>query len=88
MRFVERSKKLNLILKVINGLIGIYLGFVLYVEVIFDKNLAFLQEPEFLYMIASWLPWLLVNAILSCVIKDAQEDLSALKGLIENSKSE
>ena len=88
MRFFERSKRLHLGLKILNILIAIRVGYILFFELILCKDWEIFIQPEFWRNISFWMILLLITFALRCVIKDAEEDLYALKGMIENNKSE
>lgn len=88
MRFFERSKRLHLVLKIINILIAIRVGYIFVFNLVLWKEWELLRQPEFWHSFLLWMILLLITFALRCIIKDAEEDLYALKGMIENNKSE
>ena len=83
MRFFERSKRLNVILTCLLVLIGGYL--ILNIDHTTLVKEFKITVPE--SVLKWWYTWLILflgRTILQCVRKDAEEDLRALKGLIED----
>ena len=82
MRFFERSKRLNWIL---TGLLVVIGGYLLLninrTILILEDKIRFSEDAQF--WCYCWLILFVGRMILQCVRKDAEEDLMALRGLIE-----
>lgn len=93
MRFFTRCKNLKTILSVMEVILGIALGFGIY-DIILDKPATFnqfIQEPSaFIFTFELMLFVVILIAIISlgCIIKDAEEDLTAVMRLSEDKTDE
>lgn len=92
MKFFTRCKKLKIILSVMEVILGIALGFGIY-DIILDKPATFnqfIQEPSafiFTFELILFVAILVAIISLGCIIKDAEEDLTAVMRLSEKSES-
>ncbi len=93
MKFFIRCKTLKNVLSVLEVILGIALGFGIY-DIILDKPATFnqfIQEPSaFLFAFELILFVVILIAIISlgCIIKDAEEDLTAIMRLSEDKTDE
>ncbi len=87
MRFFERSKRLNWFL---TGLLVVIGGYLLLninrTMLIKEYKIVFYEEARIWWH--AWLILFMGRTILQCIRKDAEEDLQALKGLIEKEGDE
>ena len=92
MKFFTRCKNLKTILSVMEVILGIALGFGIY-DIILDKPATFnqfIQEPSafiFTFELILFVAILVAIISLGCIIKDAEEDLTAVMRLSEKSES-
>ncbi len=93
MKFFTRCKKIKTVLSVIEAVLGIALGFGIY-DIILDKPATFnqfIQEPSafvFALELIFFVVILIAVISLGCIIKDAEEDLSAVMRLSNNDKKD
>ena len=83
MRFFERCKRIYMILRVLNIFLGVYIGYELYQDIILWKHID-MDNYKLFFIIVVWIFLMIINLILKCIIKDAQEDLNAILGVIKN----
>ena len=92
MKFFTRCKKFKTVLSVMEAVLGIVLGFGIY-DIILDKPATFnqfIQEPlAFVFALELIFFVVILIAVISlgCIIKDAEEDLSAVMRLADNDKN-
>ena len=93
MKFFTRCKTLKNALSVLEVILGIALGFGIY-DIILDKPATFnqfIQEPSaflFAFEIILFIAILIAIISFSCIIKDAEEDLTAIMRLSEDKTDE
>ena len=93
MKFFIRCKTLKNVLSVLEVILGIALGFGIY-DIILDKPATFnqfIQEPSaflFAFELILFVVILIAIILLSCIIKDAEEDLTAIMRLSEDKTDE
>ena len=93
MNFFTRCKNLKTILSVMEVILGIALGFGIY-DIILDKPATFnqfIQEPStfiFTFELILFVAILVAIISLGCIIKDAEEDLTAIMRLSEDKADE
>ncbi|MBQ3058274.1 MAG: hypothetical protein IJD00_04930 [Clostridia bacterium] len=93
MKFFIRCKTLKNVLSVLEVILGIALGFGIY-DIILDKPATFnqfIQEPSaflFAFELILFIAILIAIISFSCIIKDAEEDLTAIMRLSEDKTDE
>ena len=93
MKFFTRCKTLKTVLSVMEVILGIALGFGIY-DIILNKPATFnqfIQEPSafiFTFELILFVVILIAIISLGCIIKDAEEDLTAVMRLSEDKTDE